>query len=85
MQNAVDLHSDFFGVIVGQILDGSQQGLMQGFWLAATAVGNALLFVGGWLYLHTPMWATWFVFVAACGLSMLVMLSMVRWLERGTR
>jgi len=43
------------------------------------------LFVGGWLYLHTPMWATWFVFVAACGLSMLVMLSMVRWLERVTR
>ena len=61
------------------------QGLMQGFWLAATAVGNALLFVGGWLYMHTPMWATWCVFVAACGMSMLVMLSMVRWLERVTK
>ena len=33
MQNAVDLQGDFFGVIVGQILDGSQQGLMQGFFL----------------------------------------------------
>ena len=48
-------------------------------------MGNALLFVGGWLYLHMPMWATWAVFVAACGLSMLVMLSMVRWLERVTK
>ena len=70
---------------VSKVAPPHMQGLMQGFWLAATAVGNALLFVGGWLYLHTPMWATWFVFVAACGLSMLVMLSMVRWLERGTR
>ena len=59
--------------------------VQQGFWLAATAVGNALLFVGGWLYMHTPMWATWCVFVAACGMSMLVMLSMVRWLERVTK
>ena len=70
---------------VSKVAPPHMQGLMQGFWLAATAVGNALLFVGGWLYLHMPMWATWAVFVAACGLSMLVMLSMVRWLERVTR
>lgn len=61
------------------------QGLMQGAWLAATAIGNALLFVGGWLYMHTPMWTTWGVFVLVCGLSMLVMLSMVKWLERVTK
>ena len=70
---------------VSKVAPPHMQGLMQGFWLAATAVGNALLFVGGWLYLHAPMWATWAVFVAACGLSMLVMLSMVRWLERVTK
>ena len=70
---------------VSKVAPPHMQGLMQGFWLAATAVGNALLFVGGWLYLHMPMWATWAVFVAACGLSMLVMLSMVRWLERVTK
>lgn len=33
MQDTVDLHGDFIGVIVGQILDGSQQGLMQDFFL----------------------------------------------------
>ena len=54
------------------------QGLMQGFWLAATAVGNSLLFVGGLLYTSMPMWITWGVFVIACGGSMLVMLSMVQ-------
>lgn len=70
---------------VSKVAPPHMQGLMQGFWLAATAVGNALLFVGGWLYINTPMWATWSVFVAACGLSMLVMLSMVKWLERVTK
>ncbi len=58
------------------------QGLMQGFWLAATAVGNALLFIGGILYTTVPIWACWLVFVCATGASMLVMLSMVKWLER---
>lgn len=58
------------------------QGLMQGCWLAATAIGNALIFIGGILYTNVPIWACWFVFVCATGLSMLIMLSMVRWLER---
>lgn len=58
------------------------QGLMQGAWLAATAIGNALLFIGGILYSSVPLWICWLVFVAATGLSMIVMLSMVKWLER---
>ena len=70
---------------VSKVAPPHMQGLMQGCWLAATAVGNSLLFVGGLLYTSVPMWATWFVFVAACGLSMLVMLSMVKWLERVTK
>ena len=58
------------------------QGLMQGCWLAATAVGNSLLFIGGLLYTTVPIWACWLVFVGATGASMIVMLSMVRWLEK---
>jgi POT family proton-dependent oligopeptide transporter len=58
------------------------QGLMQGCWLAATAVGNSLLFIGGILYTSVPIWACWLVFVGATALSMIVMLSMVKWLER---
>lgn len=58
------------------------QGLMQGAWLAATAAGNLLLFIGGILYTTVPLWACWMVFAIACSLSMLVMLSMVKWLER---
>lgn len=58
------------------------QGLMQGCWLAATAIGNSILFIGGILYMNVPLWACWLVFVCATGLSMIVMLSMVKWLER---
>lgn len=58
------------------------QGLMQGCWLAATAVGNSLLFIGGILYTTVPIWACWLVFVGATGASMIVMLSMVKWLEK---
>lgn len=58
------------------------QGIMQGAWLAATAIGNSILFIGGILYTSVPLWAAWMVFAIACSLSMIVMLSMVRWLER---
>ncbi|MDR0743560.1 MAG: peptide MFS transporter [Tannerella sp.] len=58
------------------------QGLMQGCWLAATAIGNSILFIGGILYTSVPLWICWLVFVGATGLSMIVMLSMVKWLER---
>ncbi len=58
------------------------QGIMQGAWLGATAAGNSLLFIGGILYINTSMRITWLVFVVMCAASMLVMLSMVKWLER---
>jgi POT family proton-dependent oligopeptide transporter len=57
------------------------QGLMQGCWLAATAIGNSILFIGGILYTSVPLWICWLVFAGATGLSMIVMLSMVKWLE----
>ena len=58
------------------------QGIMQGAWLGATAVGNQLLFIGAILYNTVPLWITWTVFVSVCSISMLVMLFMVKWLER---
>ncbi|WP_421918371.1 peptide MFS transporter [Marinifilum sp.] len=67
---------------VSKVAPPHMQGIMQGAWLAATAIGNLFLFIGGLLYTSSPMWLTWFVFVAACALSMFVMLGMVKWLER---
>ncbi|WP_321280559.1 peptide MFS transporter [Marinifilum fragile] len=67
---------------VSKVSPPHMQGIMQGAWLAATAIGNLFLFIGGLLYTSSPMWLTWFIFVAACALSMFVMLAMVKWLER---
>jgi len=58
------------------------QGVMQGCWLGATAIGNQLLFFGTIFYEHLPIWAAWCVFVTACIISMFTMLFMIKWLER---
>ncbi|MDR0232607.1 MAG: peptide MFS transporter [Dysgonamonadaceae bacterium] len=58
------------------------QGLMQGGWLTATAIGNQFLFIGAIFYESIPIWATWTIFVTACLISMFTMLFMLKWLER---
>ena len=60
-------------------------GFCQGLWLAATAAGNGLLWIGPLLYNKYPIWICWTVFLVLCAISMLVMLGMVRWLERVTK
>lgn len=70
---------------VSKVAPPQYQGVMQGGWLGATAVGNQLLFIGAILYQNVPLWLTWTVFVVACLLSMLTMLFMLRWLERVAR
>ncbi|HNQ82998.1 MAG TPA: peptide MFS transporter [Bacteroidales bacterium] len=67
---------------VSKVAPPQYQGVMQGGWLGATAIGNQLLFIGAILYESVPIWLTWSVFVVACFLSFLTMLFMVRWLER---
>lgn len=60
------------------------QGIMQGCWLGATAIGNSLLFIGAIFYKQLSLSAAWAIFVGACLLSMIVMFSMVKWLEKVT-
>ncbi len=60
------------------------QGLCQGLWLGATAVGNLLLWIGPLVYNSAPIWVAWTMFLAVCLISMGVMFGMVRWLERVT-
>ncbi len=67
---------------VSKVAPPQYQGIMQGCWLGATALGNQLLFIGAVFYESIPIWLTWIVFVVACALSMFTMLFMVRWLER---
>jgi proton-dependent oligopeptide transporter, POT family len=67
---------------VSKVAPPQYQGIMQGGWLGATAIGNSLLFIGAIFYENMAIWLTWTVFVIACLLSMLTMLFMVKWLER---
>jgi len=61
------------------------QGLCQGLWLGATAVGNGLLWIGPLIYNEYPIWVCWTVFLIVCLISMGVMFGMVKWLERVTK
>ena len=60
------------------------QGLCQGLWLGATAVGNLLLWIGPLMYNKWPISYAWGVFLIVCLISMGVMFGMVKWLERVT-
>ena len=67
---------------VSKVAPPQYQGLMQGGWLGATALGNGLLFIGAILYETIPVWMTWSIFVIATAISMFTIMFMVKWLER---
>jgi POT family proton-dependent oligopeptide transporter len=67
---------------VSKVAPPQYQGIMQGLWLTATAIGNQLLFIGVIFYNSIPIWATWVIFIVACVISMFTMLLMLKWLER---
>ena len=58
------------------------KGLMMGGWFAATALGNFLVSVGGYLWNDLPLWMVWSVFVILCVISALIMFAMMRRLEK---
>lgn len=60
------------------------QGLMQGGWLLATAVGNKLLVVGSFFWSRLDLWMLWSIFIICCLLSAAFMFSMLKKLERVT-
>ena len=67
---------------VSKVAPAHLQGLMQGCWLGATAIGNFSLFLGAIMYENISISVTWTVFVVVCLISMIAMFSMVKWLER---
>lgn len=69
---------------VSKVAPKHMQGLCQGLWLGATAVGNLLLWIGPLMYNKWPIWQAWGVFLIVCLISMAVMFGMVKWLERVT-
>ena len=61
------------------------QGICQGLWLSATAIGNLLIMVGPFLFNHMPkLWVCWLVFMLISLAAMIIMFGMLKWLERIT-
>ena len=61
------------------------QGICQGLWLSATAIGNLLILLGPVLYNNMPkLWMCWLVFLVICVIAMAIMFGMLKWLERIT-
>lgn len=69
---------------VSKVAPGRFQGLMQGGWLLATAVGNKLLFVGSTFWGKLDLWQLWLIFIVCCLVSAAFIFSIMKRLERIT-
>ena len=61
------------------------QGLMQGGWLLATAVGNKLLVVGSFFWGKLDLSQLWLIFIVCCLLSAAFIFSIIKRLEKVTQ
>ena len=70
---------------VSKIAPKHLQGICQGLWLGATALGNLFIWIGPVMLNKMPkLWMCWAVFLVICLIAMGVMWGMVSWLERVT-
>jgi len=70
---------------VSKVAPSRFQGLMQGGWLLATAVGNKLLFVGTILWDRVELWHLWLVFIVCCLVSAAFIFSILKKLENASK
>ena len=67
---------------VSKVAPPKYKGKMMGGWFVATAVGNLLVSVGGYLWGDLPLTVVWGVFMALCLVSAVVMFVLMRKLEK---
>ena len=67
---------------VSKVAPPKYKGMMMGGWFVATALGNFLVSVGGFLWGGLPLWMVWTVFIVLCLLSALFMFAMMKRLEK---
>ena len=70
---------------VSKVAPPKYKGMMMGGWFVATAIGNLLVAVGGFLWAGLPLWSVWAVFVGLCLLSAIFMFAMMKKLEKATK
>ena len=69
---------------VSKVAPSRFQGLMQGGWLLATAVGNKFLFVGSLMWKRVDLYMLWGIFIICCVLSAIFIFSIMKKLEKAT-
>lgn len=67
---------------VSKVAPPKYKGMMMGGWFVATAIGNILVSVGGYLWGGFPLWMVWSVFIVLCLLSAIFMFSIMKKLEK---
>lgn len=67
---------------VSKVAPPKYKGMMMGGWFVATAIGNILVSVGGYLWGSLPLWCVWSVFIVLCLISALFMFSIMKRLEK---
>ncbi len=70
---------------VSKVAPARFQGLMQGGWLLATAVGNKFLFIGSNFWGKLDLWQLWLIFIVCCVLSAIFIFSIMKRLESATK
>ena len=70
---------------VSKVAPPKYKGMMMGCWFVATAIGNMLVSVGGFLWGNIPLVVVWSVFLGLCLLSALFMFIMMKRLESVTK
>ena len=67
---------------VSKVSPPKYQGVMQGAWLGATAVGNLFLGIGSFLYERIQIWQVWLVFIVLTLIAAGFIFSIMKKLER---
>lgn len=67
---------------VSKVAPPKYKGMMMGGWFVATAIGNLLVSVGGFLWGNLPLWSVWGVFIVLCLISAVFMFCLMKKLEK---
>ncbi len=67
---------------VSKVSPPKYQGLMQGGWLGATALGNQMLWVGSYLYERVAIWQVWSIFIVLSLIAAAFIFSIMKKLEK---
>ena len=67
---------------VSKVAPPKYKGMMMGGWFVATAIGNYLVAIIGWIWGDMPLWIVWGVLVGVCLVSAVFIFSVMKKLEK---